>query len=162
MIDTKETKSEKVVIQFGAGTITLLVALVLLVFAPLSAFAQQKTTIAGDYAGTLGPLHVKLHLKVDSAGAVTGSLDSTDRGAIGIRCTDFQLNGNSFTFSVPAVRGTWKGTVDADGTLTGIWDQGGTIPLNFARDAAAPVEKAPKASVATKKSQVPSVTQPSA
>ena len=142
MIDTNKSKSEKIVIQFGAGTIALLVALALLALAPLSLLAQQKPTIAGDYAGTLGPLHVMLHLQVDAAGRVTGTLDSPDRGAIGIHCSNFRVDGESLTFSVPAVGGTWKGTVTADGTLSGTWDQGNSLPLNFARDTAALAEKA--------------------
>jgi hypothetical protein len=103
--------------------------------ASLPSSAQQKPAITGDYAGILGPLHVKLHLKVDAAGAVTGTLDSTDQGAIGIPCADFHLDQQALTFSVPAVHGSWKGTVSADGaTLTGTWDQGTPQPLNFARD----------------------------
>ena len=82
MIYANETKLEKIVIQFRIGMITCLVALAMLALAPLSVSAQQSPTIAGDYAGTLGPLHVKLHLKVNADGKVTGTLDSPDRGAI--------------------------------------------------------------------------------
>ena len=162
MIDTNETEWKEIVIRFVTGTITLLVALVILALAPLSVSAQQKPTIAGDYAGTLGPLHVNLHLKVDATGRVTGTLDSPDRGAIGIHCANFQIDGQSLAFSVPAVHGAWKGTVAADGTLSGTWDQGYSLPLNFARDAAAPAEKASKTEVSDKESQVSLVTQPSA
>jgi hypothetical protein len=56
---------------------------------PFRARAQAKPTIAGDYLGTLGPLHVKLHLKMDPLGSVTGTLDSPDQGANGIACADF-------------------------------------------------------------------------
>jgi hypothetical protein len=142
MIGTNETQPG--MIRFGIGTIALLVALAMFALAPLSVSAQQKPTIAGDYAGTLGPLHVKLHLKVDAAGKVTGSLDSLERGAIGIDCAKFHMDGQSVTFIVPAVRGMWKGTVAADGTLTGTWDQGNSMPLNFARDTSALAENAPK------------------
>lgn len=99
--------------------------------------AQEKPAIAGDYAGTLGPLHVKLHLKVDAAGAISGTLDSTDQGAMGIPCADFHLDGTALTFKVPAVQGSWKGTVTADG-LAGTWDQGSPQPLNFTRDTFVP------------------------
>jgi hypothetical protein len=114
-----------------ARAIALPIALAMIALASLSVAAQQKQTIAGDYAGTLGPLHVMLHLKADAAGKVTGTLDSTDRGAIGIRCTDLHVDGQSLTFSVPAVRGAWSGTVAADGTLKGTWDQGSPLPLNW-------------------------------
>ena len=147
MIYANETKLEKIVIQFRIGMITCLVALAMLALAPLSVSAQQSPTIAGDYAGTLGPLHAKLHLKVNADGKVTGTLDSPDRGAIGIRCANIHVDGESVTFKVPAVQGSWKGTVAADGTLTGTWDQGNSLPLNFARDASVQVEKALNASL---------------
>lgn len=142
MIGTNDTKPET--IQNGIGTIALLVALVMFALAPQSASAQQKSTIAGDYAGILGPLHMKLHVKVDAGGKVMGSLDSLERGAIGIQCSNFHIDGQSVTFTVPAVQGTWKGTVAADGTLIGTWDQGNPLPLNFAHDAPALAENAPK------------------
>lgn len=142
MIRTPKTKPEMT--RFGIGTIALPVALTLFALTSFSLSAQQKLTIAGDYAGTLGPLHVKLHLKVDATGRVTGTLDSPDRGAIGIHCANFQIDGQSLAFSVPAVHGAWKGTVAADGTLSGTWDQGYSLPLNFARDTGALAEKSSK------------------
>ena len=106
----------------------------MLFFALVPAHAQPAPTVAGDYAGILGgALHVKLHFKVDAAGAITGTLDSTDQGALDIPCADFKLDGQSLTFTVPAVNGKWKGTVTAAG-LEGTWDQGAPQPLNFTRD----------------------------
>jgi len=116
-----------------AGTFAPLLLLVLIAFGSTSLFAQPSPSVAGDYAGNLGPLHVKLHLKVDASTALTGTLDSTDQGAMGIPCADFHLDALALTFSVPAVHGTWKGAVTADG-LTGTWDQGTPQPLNFTRD----------------------------
>ncbi|MGA7857855.1 MAG: hypothetical protein WCA11_08015, partial [Terracidiphilus sp.] len=108
---------------------------VMLAFASLPATAQQKPNVAGDYNGTLGPLQVKLHLKADAAGALSGTLDSPNQGALGIPCADFHLDGQSLSFTVPAVHGSWKGTVAADGaSLSGTWDQGGPSPLTFVRD----------------------------
>ncbi|MGD0786862.1 MAG: serine hydrolase domain-containing protein [Terracidiphilus sp.] len=116
-------------------TTTLALFWALLALTALSAPAQQKPSIAGDYAGTIAGLHLKLHLKADPAGTVTGTLDSTDQGAMGIPCADIRLDGQSLSFTVPAVNGKWKGTVSADGAaLTGTWDQGAPQPLNFARD----------------------------
>jgi len=100
------------------------VLIALLVLAPLS----------------LAALHLKLHLKADASGVLSGALDSTDQGALGIPCADFHLDGQSLTFTVPAVHGTWKGTVTADG-LTGTWDQGTPQPLNFVRDTFVPAAK---------------------
>src|SRR5208283_869481 len=105
-------------------------------------FAQQKPSIAGDYVGSLGPLHLKLHLKTGADGALSGSLDSPDQGASDIQCSDFHFDGQSISFTVPAVKGTWKGTVDKQGAvLTGTWDQGTPAPLNFSRDTFVPAAK---------------------
>ncbi len=104
-------------------------------YAGLQASAQASTTIAGDYAGVLGgQLHVKLHIVADKSGGFTGTLDSVDQSAMGIPCTDFHLDGQALSFSVPAVHGTWKGTATAYG-LSGTWDQGAPQPLNFTRDS---------------------------
>ena len=103
---------------------------------------QTKPDIAGDYLGTLGPLHLRLHLKVDASGALSGTMDSPDQGANGLACADFKLQGEALSFSVPIVHGTWKGTVSANGkTLTGTWDQGNPMPLEFTRDTFVPAEK---------------------
>jgi len=105
-------------------------------------FAQQRPTIAGDYVGSLGPLHLKLHLKAGADGALSGSLDSPDQGASDIACSDFHFDGQSLSFAVPAVKGTWKGTVgDQGAVLTGTWNQGTPAPLNFSRDTFVPAAK---------------------
>jgi hypothetical protein len=142
MICANENNSKRTLIQSSIGLITCLVALAMLTLAPSSISAQQNRTIAGDYTGTLGPLHVKLHLKESAGGRVTGTLDSPDRGAIGIQCADFHVDGQSITFTVPAIQGSWRGTIAADGTMAGTWDQGYSLSLNFARDNTVQSEKA--------------------
>jgi serine-type D-Ala-D-Ala carboxypeptidase/endopeptidase len=118
-----------------AVTFFVLLGVCMIATMPFRARAQAKPNIAGDYLGTLGPLHVRLHLKVDPSGLVTGTLDSPDQGANGIPCADFRLDGEALSFTVPAVHGSWKGTVANDGaSLSGTWDQGSPTPLNFARD----------------------------
>ena len=114
----------------------LITVALILTFWPIPAISQQnKPNLAGDYSGTLGPLKVKLHLKVDDKGIITGSLDSPNQGTMGIPCADFRLDGKSFSFTVPAVHGSWKGTVATDGTsLDGTWNQGSPMPLKFERD----------------------------
>jgi hypothetical protein len=93
--------------------------------------------VAGDYAGVLGSLHLVLHLQRDTAGKLSGSLDSLDQGALGIPCSDFVLSGVQFSFNVPAVHGAYSGTVSADGkTITGTWDQGRPMPLVLTQTAA--------------------------
>jgi serine-type D-Ala-D-Ala carboxypeptidase/endopeptidase len=118
-----------------AVAFSVLLVVCMIATMPFRARAQAKPNIAGDYLGTLGPLHVKLHLKVDPSGSVLGTLDSPDQGAVGIPCADFHLDGRALSFTVPAVHGSWKGTVaDDDASLSGTWDQGSPTPLNFVRD----------------------------
>jgi D-alanyl-D-alanine-carboxypeptidase/D-alanyl-D-alanine-endopeptidase len=118
-----------------AVAFSVLLVVCMIATMPFRARAQAKPNIAGDYLGILGPLHVKLHLKVDPSGLVTGTLDSPNQGANGIPCADFHLDGEALSFTVPAVHGSWKGTVANDGaSLSGTWDQGSPTPLNFARD----------------------------
>lgn len=95
----------------------------------------QSPKVAGDYTGVLGPLHLKLHLKVRARGLLEGSLDSVDQGAMGLACANFRLGGKELSFDVPSVGGTWHGTVSTDGaTLDGRWSQGQEMPLVFRRD----------------------------
>jgi CubicO group peptidase (beta-lactamase class C family) len=98
--------------------------------------------IAGDYTGLLGPLHLVLHVAVDGSGKMSGTLDSPDQDAMGLLGSDFSLQGSDFSFSVPAVHGTWKGTVSSDGKiLTGTWNQAAPTPLTFKRDTFVPAAK---------------------
>ena len=128
-------------IRFGVELTICIVVLALFALAPSSVSAQQNAAIAGNYVGTLGPLSIHLHLKQNAAGRVTGTLDSLDRGAKGIHCARFHFDGQSVSFTIPAVQGMWRGTLAADGSLTGTWIQGDSLPLNFTRDTTVQTEK---------------------
>jgi CubicO group peptidase (beta-lactamase class C family) len=117
----------------------LLTGLVLASFASLPVHAQGAQVVPGDFSGRLGPLRVQLHLHAAADGTLSGTLDSPDQGANGIACSDFRLEGETLSFSVPAVRGTWSGKIaDAGVTLSGTWNQGRPTPLTFTRDATHP------------------------
>jgi hypothetical protein len=108
----------------------------LLIAAP--ALAQQKPDFPGDYAGILGPYHVKLHLTAVAGGALSGTVDSPEQGMVGVPCSDIQVNGQSLSFKVPMVQGMWTGFLSADGaTLSGMWSQGMPMQLNLTRITAA-------------------------
>jgi CubicO group peptidase (beta-lactamase class C family) len=101
----------------------------------IGAAAAQTPKLGGDYSGVLGPLHLKLHLKVAASGAVEGTLDSVDQAANGLACANFRLADAALSFDVPSVGGRWHGTVSTDGaTLDGSWSQGSEMPLVFRRD----------------------------
>jgi D-alanyl-D-alanine-carboxypeptidase/D-alanyl-D-alanine-endopeptidase len=120
--------------RFRAAVVGLVVSGVLTGGKALSAQTAAVKKVVGDYVGQLGPLHLKLHIGISAANDVVCSLDSPDQGATGIEC-NLEAGEGTLRFSVPAVKGTWKGTVSADGkTLTGVWDQGSAQPLVFTRD----------------------------
>ncbi len=118
----------------------------LCLFAFLGAAVAQAPNVEGVYIGTLGPLHLQLHLKAGAGGALEGTLDSLDQGAIGIPCANIRLEEKALSFDVPSVGGKWQGTVSDDGaTLDGTFSQAGKqTPVRFTRQAAAIVPKKPE------------------
>lgn len=125
--------------QIIAGAAALVAA------AACSAAAQD---IAGDWQGTLsGPgvaLRVVVHIVRDGA-ALAGTLDSPDQATIGIPLTAVALTGTTLTFSVPAVNGTYTGTLSPQGTLDGRWSQGAqALPLVLARGSSVPAMRRPQ------------------
>ncbi len=120
----------------------LWMSLVVACMAAWAASAQTKSSLAGDYVGVIaGALHLKLHI-TGTHDALTGTLDSTDQGVSGMLCTDFQVEGDTLSFRVPVVNGSWKGTFGPDAkTLTGTWTQGRSLELIFSRDTFEPSEK---------------------
>jgi serine-type D-Ala-D-Ala carboxypeptidase/endopeptidase len=111
-----------------------------------SAVAAETPKVGGDYAGLLGPLHLKLHLKAGAGSALDGTLDSIDQGAMALPCANVRLEQKTLSFEVPSVRGKWHGTVSDDGTtLTGSWSQGAEMPLVFRREEAFDAAEKPSA-----------------
>lgn len=123
--------------QIELRTRILLLSAFLLSFcsSPLLRAQSPAPSLSGDYVGMLGQLHLKLHLQAEPSGALSGTLDSPDQGALGIRCSDIKLEASSLRFTVPAVHGSWQGTVSPNArSLTGTWTQGAPMPLNLTRD----------------------------
>ena len=113
------------------------------------AAAEKPSPVDGMWLGTLQApnrsLHVQLQLKSDRAGKEFCSLDSLDQGAMGLLCENVHLDGNHFSFEVPAVHGHWSGTLSATGNeLDGTWSQGKDLPLRFTRQKAAVAAKPPE------------------
>lgn len=100
----------------------------------IPAFGQQASTLAGDYAGMLGSMHMTLHLIPAPNGSLTGTVDSPDQGTFGVPCTDVRMNGQSLSFTVPMFHGAWTGFISSDGdSMSGTYNQGQPMPLNWAR-----------------------------
>lgn len=108
-------------------------AVIIILTCAVAIFAHaQASSVAGDYAGTLGELHLRLHVRQGHSGSLTGTLDSVDQGDFGIQCSQFSIAGKQLSFAVPEVHGTYKGEISEDGnTITGTWDQGTPTPLIF-------------------------------
>lgn len=114
----------------------LFAVVVIIVFVPRSAIAQQKSDFGGDYIAISGPLHVKLHITESPDGTITANVDSPDQNLFALPCSNISINGPALSFDVPNVNGEWMGTLSADhNSLAGIWKmkQGPPIPLNFTR-----------------------------
>lgn len=95
----------------------------------------------GEFEGELGPLKILLHLAKSSQGQLTGTLDSPNQGARGIPVADIRVEGSTLSLRVPAVNGSWTGTISSDAaTLTGTWSQGTPAPLVFKRNTFVPAE----------------------
>jgi len=94
---------------------------------------------AGDHS-----LRVVFHFHGAPGGKIDGSLDSLDQGAMGIPCSNVKLKGQKLTLEVPAVHGTYSGTLSADGNkLSGTWMQGAPLTLDLTRQAKAAPATAP-------------------
>ena len=105
------------------------------------AYAQD---IAGDWQGTLNTgmseLRLVLHITKAADGTVTATLDSIDQGSNGIPVKSITLKDSKVNLDVTAVHGTYQGTVTPDAkTISGTWDQGKPLPLEFKR-ATAPIK----------------------
>jgi CubicO group peptidase (beta-lactamase class C family) len=107
-------------------------------------WAQQESSIAGDYATAIGSQQATLHLKIDADGALKGNLDHLDPKAPWMFwLSSLHLQGQSLSFAIPEEDVTWKGTVSRDGgILSGTWtERGGSGPVNFVRQEFIPAAK---------------------
>src|SRR4051794_9631160 len=101
-------------------------------------FAQD---LAGDWQGALsaGTQQLRLIVHIDKAAggawtATMASIDqSPDRGAR-TAADAVTVAGTSFKMTVAAIRGSFDGTIAADGnSIAGTWTQGVPLPLTLAR-----------------------------
>jgi CubicO group peptidase (beta-lactamase class C family) len=107
--------------------------------------AQPTPTIVGDYTATVtSTFVVRLHLRLDAEGALTGSADIPSQSEFGDPLEDIHLEGRDLSFAITRhTDGEWKGTVAGDGrTLTGTFIQwAGSMPMNFVRSSFVPAAK---------------------
>ena len=103
----------------------------------LGAAGAAAQDIAGDWQGTLkaGPaeLQLAIHIARDPDGSFRGTLDSLDQGAKGIPIAAISLKDSTVTFQVPAVHGSYRGTLEGS-LIKGTWTQ----PRGFLSTCIAP------------------------
>jgi fermentation-respiration switch protein FrsA (DUF1100 family) len=107
----------------------------MLTIAAILAHAQD---IAGDWQGTLNTgmseLRLVLHITKAADGTLTATLDSVDQGSNGIPVKSITLKDSKVNLDVAAVHGTYQGNLTPDAkTISGTWDQGKPLPLDFKR-----------------------------
>ncbi len=130
--------------QSVAHRFRLFALVVIGIFAASLGFAQQKSDFAGEYAGMLGPVHVKLHIVAGPGGSITANVDSPDQNLYALPCSDLSINGQALSFSVPNVRGEWTGVLSADhNSLSGVWKQGSPMALTFTRGGVGTSDNSP-------------------
>ncbi|MEP7009206.1 MAG: alpha/beta fold hydrolase [Acidobacteriota bacterium] len=100
--------------------------------------AATGDEIAGDWLGALkvGAVSLRLGLRIDKKtdGGLTAILDSIDQGAK-IPVGEVSFENRTLKLSIPAIAGSYQGTLNAEGgAITGVWSQGGQmLPLTFER-----------------------------
>jgi murein DD-endopeptidase len=98
----------------------------------------------GTWRGTLGgALRLVLTIEKSPDGLLSGVIDSVDQGSR-IPVASVTLSGDTVKLAVPAVNGTYEGTLNAARTeIRGTWNQGRPQPLVFTRDSTAAPAAAP-------------------
>jgi murein DD-endopeptidase MepM/ murein hydrolase activator NlpD len=103
--------------------------------------AQQAPDLAGRWEGALKAGATTLRVVLDVSrtvdGLLLGTLTSLDQGNSRIPIDRIDVKGQAVHFEASAVRGSYDGTVSADGArISGTWTQGAPLPLELTRVAA--------------------------
>ena len=100
---------------------------------PVNGIWQGKIHIDGaDY-------RIVLHIVSQADGSSAGTLDSPDRGKLGIPLQSLKSDESSVAFELNDPKTSFKGILGADQNLVGDWKQGGqNIPVTLVRSTQAP------------------------
>lgn len=106
----------------------------------LASLAASKPAVVGDWNGVLdvgggNSLHLVVHVTQAQDGSLTGTVDSPDQQANGIRITTITYKESALHFECSDIGGSYDGKMSSDKTkLTGTWSQSGnSLALNLAR-----------------------------
>lgn len=120
-------------------TLAVIGAWALLPVSPARAAAPAAAGgVTGSWEGKLvagqASLRIWLDVTRDASGKLGARLISLDQSPTPIPCANVTLTGATFSFEVPAVKGSYSGRLSTDGkTIAGTWTQGGSLPLTFER-----------------------------
>lgn len=121
------------------GLSAAIISLLLLLPGPLLSAQQTAPDLEGTWQGKLAAggaeLTIVFHLKRDSSGGVTATLDSPDQGATGILVSSVVVTDDSLLLEVAAVRGGYNGQIQPGAQrIEGTWSQSGqAFPLALER-----------------------------
>lgn len=101
--------------------------------------AASAQDLSGDWQGALGAAPLRLILHVEKGDGATwkatlASIDQSPDWGAAMPVDAVTLQGSTLEFSIAALRGTYTGTVAADGnSIDGTWSQGRPLPLSLVR-----------------------------
>ncbi|MDQ8185734.1 alpha/beta hydrolase [Pelagicoccus sp. SDUM812002] len=107
----------------------------------------QGEGAVGEWFGELavGPssLRLALHIFPDGGDSFTGTMDSLDQGANGLKMDSITFDDGKLTYRIDRIGGSFEGILNEDGSrLEGVWMQGGQeMPLSYRRIAEPLVQK---------------------
>ena len=100
--------------------------------------------LEGIWLGVLnpGPITLRLLFKISKSedGSLSGTVDSIDQGAEGLKISRIRVDGNSVQLKLKEPVAEFEGTISEDGSqITGEWRQGsGVLPLVIKRQEKVP------------------------
>jgi pimeloyl-ACP methyl ester carboxylesterase len=110
-------------------------------------FAQQRV-LEGTWLGKLDvgiTLRLVMNFAKDETGKYSGTLDSPDQGAKGIKASNVRTTPDSVYVDIASIQGNFYGVFINDTTITGTWSQGPVkAPLTVRKVASVPDEIKPQ------------------
>ena len=111
---------------------------------PLPLIGVEGDGLGGFWLGRLeaGATRLRLlfRIKADESGTLTGTLDSLDQGATGLKIAEILVEEQKVRFKLNSPAASFEGTLSEDGSeIVGKWMQSGrSIPLTIKRQEADP------------------------
>ena len=104
----------------------------LILCAAVPALAEEAE---GDWGGILaGQLHILVHVKKDTTGHYSGSLESPDQGKFVLNMDEIKTDPSHLSFKINAINGGYDGKWDeTKQAWAGTWTQGQPLPRELKR-----------------------------